>query len=71
MFDNYYPKRKDWRQQYFGAKAYFRDCRNHGSCAWCANGRAHKNNTRKYSADEQIKELNYMEDHHADSIKGD
>ena len=46
-FDKYYPKRKDHRQQYYGAKSYCRGCRNHGSCGYCRSNRLHKNIRRQ------------------------
>ena len=34
-FDNDYPKRKDHRKPFRGAKAIDCSCRNHGSCPMC------------------------------------
>ncbi len=31
MFDKNYPKRKDHRKKFYGAKSIDRTCRNHGS----------------------------------------
>ncbi len=42
-FDKYYPKRKDKRKQYRGAKAFDRSCRNHGNCSYCMSNRQHSN----------------------------
>lgn len=33
---------KEHRKQYRGSKAIARSCRNHGSCDWCRENRAHK-----------------------------
>ena len=38
-FDNHYPKRKDHRRVYYGAKAVDRSCRNHGDCPHCLSSR--------------------------------
>jgi len=45
-FDKDYPNRKDWRKQYRGAKAVDSQCRNHGECAYCREGRQHANKRR-------------------------
>lgn len=42
-FDKYYPKRKDKRKQYRGAKSFDRSCRNHGNCSYCMSNRQHNN----------------------------
>jgi hypothetical protein len=50
-FDNkLYPKRKDKRRGYRGAKAFDRSCRNHGSCSWCSSGRDHSTKKREAAA---------------------
>lgn len=45
-FDKEYPKRKDHRKPYKGAKRFDRSCRNHGSCPWCQGNRQHNNKKR-------------------------
>lgn len=37
---------KEKRKGYYGSKAIDVNCRNHGSCPWCQNGRKHKNRKR-------------------------
>lgn len=49
-FDNDYPNRKDKRKPYRKSKAFDRTCRNHGSCAYCAEGRQHNNKKRELIA---------------------
>ena len=55
-FDRVYPKRKDWRQPYYGSKRSDRSCRNHGSCGWCETNRLWANKCRRDEADEEIQE---------------
>lgn len=38
---------KEHREEYRGAKAKRKCCRNHGNCSYCANGRLHKNKRRE------------------------
>ena len=33
---------KEKRKPYLRSKRFDRSCRNHGSCPWCRDGRAHK-----------------------------
>ena len=56
-FDKEYKNRKDWRKQYHGAKSFDRTCRCHCGCPYCESNRSHKNDVRKASADEDIKDL--------------
>ncbi len=37
---------RTYRQPRRGGKRYAGECRNHGSCSWCAMGRQHKNKRR-------------------------
>lgn len=50
-FDKEYPKRKDKRKAYRRSKAFDRTCRNRGTCAYCATGRAHNTEKRIAQAD--------------------
>lgn len=38
--------KKENRKPYYGAKAIYRSCRNHGSCEWCRENRQFKNKKR-------------------------
>ena len=40
--DRRFGKGKRWRRKYRSSRAFDSTCRNHGSCAYCANGRMHK-----------------------------
>lgn len=42
---------KEHRKQYTGAKAVDPQCRNHGSCKYCEDGRHHRNLKRKIALD--------------------
>lgn len=55
-FDKFYPKRKDWRKGYRGAKACDRSCRNHGGCAWCRGDRMWFDRKRREVAKEKLME---------------
>lgn len=56
-FDKNYPKRKDWRKQYRGAKSIDKSCRNHGNCEWCRRNRTFRSKKIKASS---IAELKYF-----------
>ena len=34
---------KERRKQFRGSKAFYKSCRNHGSCEWCVENRMYKN----------------------------
>jgi hypothetical protein len=38
---------KEWRAGYNGSKRFAHECRNHGSCKWCEDGRTFSNKRRK------------------------
>lgn len=46
MFDKNYPKRKDHRKKFYGAKSYDTSCRNHGSCSYCLDNRMYSSKKR-------------------------
>jgi hypothetical protein len=56
-FDNYYPKRKDWRRQYFKSKRFDRSCRPGGSCPYCISNRLYTYRKRISEVNYKIKEL--------------
>ena len=47
---------KEHRKPYFGAKAYDRTCRNHGSCRQCEENRKHFDKKRREAADIDLAE---------------
>ena len=51
---------KEHRKQYIGAKAIDITCRNHGSCEICHGNRIYKNEKRKLSAEQKLKD--YIEE---------
>lgn len=57
-FDVFYPKRKDWRKPYYGAKSFSRGCRNHGSCPWCKANILHKSKYVIEDPEEYLEEEN-------------
>lgn len=59
-FDNYYPKRKDWRKPYIyehkntKAKNCSQACRNNGSDPWATQGRLYNYKKRAEQADNKL-----------------
>ena len=62
MFDKVYPNRKDWRKQYYKAKAFDRSCRNHGACGYCLDSRTHKHKRKSPIVDQLKYDINQIED---------
>jgi hypothetical protein len=50
-FDKSYPNRKDIRKPYRKSRRFDRTRRNHGSCPYCANNRAHNDRRREVASD--------------------
>lgn len=48
---------RTYRKEYTGSKAFDASCRSGGSCPACKEGRQHKHDKRKASADDQVKDL--------------
>lgn len=48
---------KEYRKEYYGAKAVDPSCRNHGSDEWELENRVHKYNKRKLALEQREKEL--------------
>ena len=46
---------KEHRKAYRGAKAINKQCRNHGTCAYCRNNRLHKSNKLKEEKEWEMK----------------
>lgn len=44
MLDKAIEYGKEHRDQYRGAKACDKNCRNHGNCEWCKNNRMYRSN---------------------------
>ena len=44
---------KEKRKPYRGSKAFDKTCRNHGSCPWCQNNKAHKHKRQLPPEDEK------------------
>lgn len=44
MLDKAIEYNKEYREQYRGAKACDKNCRNHGHCEWCKNNRMYRSN---------------------------
>jgi len=53
-FDNYYPRRKDRRANYYGSKSFDRSCRPGGGCDYCARNRTFQYRREKKIAGEKI-----------------
>ena len=49
---------KEHREEYRGAKAVSKPCRNHGDCPWCLENRMHKNNKREQAMADREEENN-------------
>jgi hypothetical protein len=45
------------KKKYTKSRAVSKQCRNHGKCSYCANGRMHKHNKKLDTILQQLKEL--------------
>jgi hypothetical protein len=52
-----WKKNKTYKQPYRKSRAFDKSCRNHGDCPYCRDGRLHFDRSRRWLADNEIRQF--------------